>query len=65
MSDNIFSGPWMVEYYEGESSKLTKTYITADYKAYSEERVTKILKEVHPEWDIQKIYKVEKLPWLD
>ncbi len=55
----------MVEYYEGESSKLTKTYITADYKAYSEERVTKILKEVHPEWDIQKIYKVEKLPWLD
>tara|TARA_B100000945_G_C19981110_1_gene412169 strand:- start:29 stop:226 length:198 start_codon:yes stop_codon:yes gene_type:complete len=65
MSDNIFSGPWMVEYYEGEPSKLTKTYITADYKVYSEERVTKILKEVHPEWDIQKIYKVEKLPWLD
>ena len=65
MSDNIFSGPWVVEYYEGESSKLTKTYITADYKAYSEERVTKILKEIHPEWDIQKIYKVEKLPWLD
>ena len=57
MSDNIFSGPWAVEYLEGQSDKIVKTHITANYKAYSEERVTKILNEVHPEWDIQKIYK--------
>ena len=65
MSDNIFSGPWAVEYNEGESDKLKKVYITADYKFYSKERITEVLEEIHPDWKVEDIYKLEKLPWED
>jgi hypothetical protein len=65
MSNDIFSGPWVVEYYEGTSDVLTKRHITAAYKFYGVGRIAEILKEIHPDWNIQKIYKVEKLPWKD
>ncbi len=64
MSDNFFTGPWRIEY-RIENAAIQKKYLTADYKVYTEERVLEILKEVHPDWVIEKIYKVEKLPWLD
>jgi len=71
MGTDIFSGPRVVEYSVTGSAPhqtpptLTKRYITANYKAYTMDRVLEVLKEVHPEWEIQKIYKVEKLPWED
>ena len=63
MSDDFYSGPWMIEYLEGESDTLIKRYISADYEVYPEEKVLEILQQVHPDWSIKKIYKVEKLPW--
>lgn len=63
MSEDFYSGPWMIEYLEGASDALIKRHISADYEVYPEERVLEILQEVHPDWSIKKIYKVEKLPW--
>tara|TARA_B100000424_G_scaffold258320_1_gene240074 strand:+ start:324 stop:524 length:201 start_codon:yes stop_codon:yes gene_type:complete len=62
MSDDFFTGPWMVEYIDAQGEQV-KRHITADYEVYSHERVLDLLKEVHPEWEIKKLYKVEKLPW--
>lgn len=61
-NDDFFSGPWMVEYIDA-SGETVERYVTADYEVYSHERVLDLLKEVHPEWDIKRLYKVEKLPW--
>ena len=52
----------MVEYIDA-SGETVERYVTADYEVYSHERVLDLLKEVHPEWDIKRLYKVEKLPW--
>ena len=67
MSDETFSGPWLIEYVDesSESDELVLRHITADYDTYSVKRIIKILSEIHPEWRIKNIYKVEKLPWLD
>ena len=62
--DNVFTGPWIIEYVD-EVGTLRKNHITADYKVYDEERIIEILNEIHPEWAIERIYKVDKLPWLE
>ena len=62
--DNVFTGPWLIEYVD-EAGTFRKNHITADYKVYDEERIIKILNEIHPDWVIEKIYKVDKLPWLE
>ena len=61
---DFFSGPWLLEYVDEHGNEVDR-HITADYKVYSEERVVQILQEVHPEWTINRISKVEKLPWRD
>jgi hypothetical protein len=64
--DSVFAGPWLIEYTDegGTPGNILRSYITANYKAYDEEQIIKILNEVHPEWTIKNLYKVEKLPWL-
>ena len=65
--DSAFTGPWLIEYVDekSESGEIITRHITADYDKYSVKRILDILQEVHPEWKIKNIYKVEKLPWLD
>ena len=63
-NEDFFTGPWLVEYVDADGTTV-KRHVTADYEVYSEERVIQLLQEVHPEWTINKISKVEKLPWRD
>ena len=49
MSDETFSGPWLIEYVDesSESDELVLRHITADYDTYSVKRIIKILSEIH------------------
>ena len=60
--ERYFTGPWLIQYVDGLGEK-TERFISADYKIYDEERIIQILNEAHPEWTINKVSKVEKLPW--
>ena len=55
-----YSDFWLVERYDMNTKKSTKQYISADYAVYDEGKVRSILNEVHPEWFITKIVKVEQ-----
>ena len=62
--EDFFTGPWLIEYVDADGNEASR-HLTADYEVYTEERVVQVLQEVHPDWTINKISKVEKLPWRD
>jgi hypothetical protein len=53
---------WIVKY-RTEESKIKRhiLYISAPYDQYDEEKIRKILADTNPEWEIVKVYPVEKL----
>ena len=60
--EKYFNSRWLVEY-EDQSGQEKSVYIDADYEVYSEERVRELFAEIHPEWSVRSLLKVEKLPW--
>ena len=57
-----FDSRWLVAYTDvfGEQQQV---YIDADYNVYNEDRIKELLLEIHPEWTVKEMSKVDKLPW--
>ena len=51
---------WVIKYKLANGTKHLQ-YIEANYKQYDIEKIKKIFNEIHPEWEILNIYKVENL----
>ena len=50
---------WVVKYRVDGKKHLQ--HICANYKQYTIEKIKKIFKELNPEWEILKVYPIEKL----
>jgi|TARA_R110000744_G_scaffold198002_4_gene317203 hypothetical protein len=50
---------WVVKYQIGGKKHLQ--HICANYKQYTVEKIKKIFNELNPEWEILKVYPIEKL----
>jgi len=51
---------WVVKYRLKDGTKHLQ-YISANYKQYTVEKIKKIFNELDPEWEILKIYPIEKI----
>ena len=60
--EKYFDSRWLVEYTD-ISGEQKQVYIDADYDVYSEDRIVELFLEIHPEWTVNKMSKVDKLPW--
>tara|TARA_B100000287_G_C20171377_1_gene598383 strand:+ start:217 stop:420 length:204 start_codon:yes stop_codon:yes gene_type:complete len=60
--EKYFDSRWLVVYTDvfGEQQQV---YIDADYKVYNEDRIKELFLEIHPEWTVKEMSKVDKLPW--
>ena len=50
---------WVIKYKLKDGTKHLQ-YISANYKQYTLEKIRKIFIELNPEWEILKIYPIEK-----
>jgi len=51
---------WVIKYKLANGTKHLQ-YIEANYKQYDIEKIKKIFNELNPEWEILKVYPIDKL----
>ena len=51
---------WVIKYKKANGTKHLQ-YIGANYKQYNIEKIKNIFNEIHPEWEILKIYPIEEI----
>ena len=55
---------WIVKYKAVNGTKRIQ-HIGANYKQYDAEKIKNIFNELHPEWEILKIYPIEKIEFKE
>ena len=51
---------WVVKYKKTDGTKHL-LHIEANYKRYDKEKINSVYNELHPEWEILKIYPIDKI----
>tara|TARA_Y100000592_G_C5426258_1_gene295880 strand:- start:1034 stop:1231 length:198 start_codon:yes stop_codon:yes gene_type:complete len=55
---------WAIKYKKADGTKQVQ-HIEANYKQYDVEKIKKVFNEVHSDWEILDIYKVENLKFKE
>tara|TARA_R100000234_G_scaffold118919_1_gene100490 strand:- start:1027 stop:1224 length:198 start_codon:yes stop_codon:yes gene_type:complete len=55
---------WVIKYKKANGTKHLQ-HIGANYKQYDVEKIKNIFNELHPEWEILKVYPIEKIKFKE
>jgi len=55
---------WVIKYKLENGTKHLQ-HIGANYEQYDVEKIRKIFKEIHPDWEILKVYPTDKLKFKE